>query len=41
MKGRTPHIEHQTNHLSDVRNEMIAIRGDMHGLERRIIDKID
>ncbi|MDF9348488.1 hypothetical protein OH694_01595 [Escherichia coli] len=41
MKGRTPHIEHQANHFSDVRNEMIAIRGDMHGLERRIIDKID
>lgn len=40
MKGRTPHIEHQANHFSDVRNEMIAIRGDMHGLERRIIDKI-
>lgn len=29
MKGRTPHIEHQANHFSDVRNEMIAIRGDM------------
>ncbi|EIO7646207.1 hypothetical protein LQ659_001771 [Escherichia coli] len=41
MKGRTPHIEHQANHFPDVRNEMIAIRGDMHGLERRIIDKID
>lgn len=41
MKGRTPHIEHQANHFSDVRNEIIAIRGDMHGLERRIMDKID
>ncbi|MFY4658102.1 hypothetical protein PQ669_28055 [Escherichia coli] len=41
MKGRTPHIEHQANHFSDVRNEMVAIRGDMHGLERRIIDNID
>lgn len=29
MKGRTPHIEHQANHFADVRNEMIAIRGDM------------
>ncbi|HBD4956736.1 TPA: hypothetical protein KJZ39_002952 [Escherichia coli] len=41
MKGRTPHIEHQANHFSDVRNEMIAIRGDMHGLERRLADKMD
>ena len=41
MKGRTPHIEHQANHFSDVRNEMIAIRGDMHGMERRLADKMD
>lgn len=41
MKGRTPHIEHQANHFSDVRNEMIAIRGDMHGMERRLTDKMD
>ena len=25
MKGRTPHIEHQANHFSDVRNEMIEV----------------
>ena len=41
MKGRTPHIEHQANHFSDVRNEMIAIRGDRHGMERRLADKMD
>ncbi|EJS1738505.1 hypothetical protein ACP81E_20015 [Escherichia coli] len=41
MKGRTPHIEHQANHFSDVRNEMIAIRSDMHGMERRLADKMD
>ena len=40
-ESRTPHIEHQANHFSDVRNEIIAIGGDMHGLERRIMDKID
>lgn len=33
--------ENQSKLISDIRNEMIAIRGDMHGLERRIIDKMD
>ena len=41
MKGRTPHIEHQANHFSDVRNELIGIRGDMHRMERRLADKMD
>ncbi|MFP9529093.1 hypothetical protein [Pectobacterium brasiliense] len=27
--------------ISETRNEMIGIRGDIHGLERRIIDKMD
>ncbi|QGU13018.1 hypothetical protein GNG26_10115 [Leclercia sp. J807] len=33
--------ENQEKLISETRNEMIGIRGDMHGLERRIIDKMD
>lgn len=33
--------ENQEKLISETRNEMIGIRSDIHGLERRILDKMD
>ncbi|MFH2237318.1 hypothetical protein [Citrobacter freundii] len=45
MNGRMTRIETIANNheklISDTRQEMIGIRGDMHGMERRLADKMD
>lgn len=45
MNSRMTRIEtiaaNQEKLISETRQEMIGIRGDMHGMERRLADKMD
>ncbi|HIC9029148.1 TPA: hypothetical protein ACW7Z2_000531 [Citrobacter freundii] len=45
MNSRMTRIEtiadNQEKLISETRKEMIGIRGDMHGMERRLADKMD